>query len=270
MYNYMSVIYLYILGLINIKKRQIEAQLKEPKFEGAQGIIFIVGVYGADGTAVDVDNVEETFKKLNFTVFVEQDPPAEEIACLIQAAAEVTYPADKYQYVAFYFAGHGGSDQFGNNYIVGLQADGSRMEFLRIEDIITPLKCLQEKKVSRLFFFDCCQSEGQGTAFGDTSRDASSIIALCDPLPRKQKPKPYPGELVAYATNKGGKSWGDKDKGGIWTYHLCKNLRESNEDIVSIITTTTDDVIKIQGSFQCPTLNLDGFGKKYLKNGKLL
>ncbi len=240
----------YNAGLVNVKKRQIEACLQEPDFKKAQGIIFVVGVFGADGTAVDVANVESTFKGVNFAVFTVRDPPAKDLACLMQAAAEVEYPY-KYTYVAFYFAGHGGTDVKTNNmYVVGLQTDDSGITILPVEEyIINPLKSLQEKAISRLFFFDCCQSEGKGTEFRDTIT---------------KKPKSIAGELIAYATNKGEKSWGDRTKGGIWTHHLCKNIRESDEDIIRIVTKTTDDVSNAKESFQQP-LTVFSLGIKYLK-----
>ena len=43
----------YRAGLVNVKKLQIEARLQEPaEFKRAQGIIFVVGVFDAAGTAV--------------------------------------------------------------------------------------------------------------------------------------------------------------------------------------------------------------------------
>ena len=100
-------------------------------------------------------------------------------------------------------------------YVVGLQTDDSETTILPVEEyIINPL---QEKSISRLFFFDCCQSEGKGSEFRDTIT---------------KKPKSTAGELFAYATNKGEKVLGDRTKGGIWTHHLCKNIRESDEDII--------------------------------------
>ena len=233
-----------------MKKLQIDARLQEDEFRKAQGIIFVVGVFGAAGTAVDVSNVETTFKGVNFAVFPVRDPPAEELACLMQAAAEVEYPY-KYAYVAFYFAGHGGTDvKTGNMYVVGLQTDDSETTILPVEEyIINPLKSLQEKSISRLFFFDCCQSEGKGTEFRGTIT---------------KKPKPTAGELFAYATNKGEKSWGDRTKGGIWTHHLCNNIRESDEDIIRIVTKTTDDVLNAKESFQQP-LTVFSLGTRYLK-----
>lgn len=219
----------------------------------SQGIIYIVGIYGADGTEIDVQNTETTFKELNFTTFVERNPSGEDIANLVQAAAEVKYPY-RYKYVAFYFAGHGGMDEDEKNFIMGLQlGDGDGSEIVYVDEyIVNPLKCLHEKKISRLFFFDCCQSKNEGNTF----RAAS--------LGTKKKPKPHPGEIVAYATNQGEKSWGDKTNGGIWTYCLCKNLRELYEPISTILSKTYDDVAIARNSDQQPRM-VCSLGVRYLK-----
>ena len=80
-----------------------------------------MGIYGADGTAKDVENVEATFKHLNFATFLERDPTSAQIASLINAAAACKYP-DGYKYIAFYFAGHGGREEStGKLFINGLQ-----------------------------------------------------------------------------------------------------------------------------------------------------
>ena len=100
---------LFCLDSVAIKVQQIHNRTHEPAFQRAQGIIFIVGVYGADGTAKDIENVEATFKELNFAVYTERDPPSFQIACLTRAAATCQYPY-RYKYIAFYFAGHGGRD----------------------------------------------------------------------------------------------------------------------------------------------------------------
>ncbi len=236
--------------------KKIEARLQEPQFQKVQGIIFIVGVFGTDGTALDVENVESTFKQLNFAVFVVRDPTAEEIACLMEAAGSLDYPY-KYKYVAFYFAGHGGIDKDDKPFIVGLQKDDSTTEVLYIDHyIVDPLKPLHDKKISRLFFFDCCQSAKKDIAFFSEGR------AL--------KPKPHPGQLVAYATNAGLKSWGDKKNGGIWTHHFCKNLLEFQSDpIGEILFRTTDDVTKIKGDFQQPLI-VSSLGRRILRTYNII
>ena len=215
--------------------QKIENRMSEPEFNRAHGIIFIVGIFGADGTAKDVENVESTFRELQFAVYIERDPTSEEIAHLMAAAAKCTYPY-RYRYVAFYFAGHGGRDESGKPYIKGLQAQESMDKILHIEEyIINPLK---ELSLTRMFFFDCCQSQGTGNAY----RDSNTIV---------KNPKPHPGELIAYATSEGKKSFGDQNHGGIWTYHFCKNLMKS-DSIVSVLAQTYDDVVKERNDFQEP------------------
>ena len=187
--------------MVDINKRKIEACYQEDEFKKSRGIIFIIGVHGADGTAHDVENVESTFRHLNFAVFVVRNPTADEIACLMKAAGDLDYPF-RYEYVAFYFAGHGGTDKYGKRFIIGLQKEDSstKSEIIHIDDyIIEPLKPLHaDRKLSRLFFFDCCQSE------------SSDIVSFCGS--RGKKSKGHPGQLEAYATNIGQKSWGDKNK----------------------------------------------------------
>ena len=70
-------------------------QLQKPKFNTAKGlgIIFIVGIFGADDTAKDVKNVESTFQEFNFVVYVERNPLADEIYNYhTSAAVECNYP----------------------------------------------------------------------------------------------------------------------------------------------------------------------------------
>ena len=220
-------------------KLKIDNLTQEHKFARAKGIIFVVGIFGPDGTAEDVENIISTFKELNFAVFSERDLTAEKIACLVQAAAECRFPY-KYRYIAFYFAGHGGTDESGKSFIRGLQTDASKKEHLHIDDfIISPWKGLQ---LARLFFFDCCQSAGSGTAF----RSDDGVV--------KKKPRPYPGEIVAFASNTGKKASGNITSGGVWTHYLCKNLRKPLL-ITTVLALTFDDVCKVQEDFQEPVFH---------------
>ena len=222
--------------MIDEYKLKIDNLTQEHKFARTKGIIFVVGIFGPDGTAEDVENITSTFKELKFAVFSERDLTAEKIACLVQAAAECTFPY-KYRYIAFYFAGHGGTDESDKPFIRGLQTDASKKELLHIDDfIITPWKVLQ---LTRLFFFDCCQSAGSGTAFRG---DDGGV---------KKKPKHYPGEVVAFASNRGKKATGNVTRGGVWSYYLCKNLRKP-QPITTVLALTFDDVCKVQEDFQKP------------------
>ena len=217
---------------------KIENRMSEPHFKRSQGIIFIVGIYGADGTAKDVENVENTFRELNFTTYTERDPTTAEIALLVKATAQCDYPY-RYRYVAFYYAGHGGMDESGKLFVKPLQLHESKPEMLHIEEyIIEPLNSLQ---LTRLFFFDCCQTESKATTYY-SARDSGLIM---------KKPKPHPGTLIAYATSEGQKSFGDRTDGGIWTYNLCKNLKK-DLPLVTILAETYEDVVKTREEFQEP------------------
>ena len=46
--------------------------------------------------------------------------------------------------------------------------------------------------------------------------------------------------------------------------NLCENIRESEEDIIRIVTKTTDDVTNAKGTFQQP-LTVFTLGTKHLK-----
>ena len=235
---------------IQIKQQQIKNRTEEPDYTRAIGIIFIVGIFGADGTARDVENVASTFKELNFAVYTERDPTSAQIAGLMKAAAACGYPS-RYKYIVFYFARHGGRDESGKLFVEGLQLDEENPEILHIEEYIT-LKSLG--KFTRLFFFDCCQTTGNGAPFYDGGGKQA------------QNPKLHPGILVAYSTSEGQKS----SNGGIWTYYLCKNIRESktNEEVNS---QTFSDVVKIRKQFQEPmTVCTDDTRNIVLKQGNCI
>ena len=253
MTNYFSTFFVTLLGTLAIKTQQIRNRIHEHDFQRAQGIIFIVGMYGADGTAKDVENVEATFKELNFAVFIERDPTSHQIACLTRAAAECQYPY-RYEYVAFYFAGHGGRDKStGKLFIKGLQLDESNPEILDMEEfIVQPLK--EIKRLKKLCLFDCCQTLGDGRVYRSGNIDS-------------QDPKPVPGMLIAYSSNEGQKSFGDNSKGGVWTYHLCKNLKKK-QPITKVLARTSDDVTKLRKEFQEPvTICSDEFHSVVLVSG---
>jgi len=61
------------------------------------------------GTDVDSNNIYKTFHDiLKFAVFRIENPPCAELACLVQAAADFKDYPEKYSFIAFYYAGHGG------------------------------------------------------------------------------------------------------------------------------------------------------------------
>ena len=102
--------------MIDEYKLRIDNLTQEHKFALAKGIIFVVGIFGFAGTAEDVENITSTFKELKFAVFPERDLTAEKIACLVTSAAECKFPYE-YHYIAFYFTGHGGTDDTGKAFI---------------------------------------------------------------------------------------------------------------------------------------------------------
>ena len=245
LYKMKDFSFLVCVEAVELKKTKIMNRMSEPDFKKAQGIIFVIGIYGADGTAKDVENIERRFKKLKFCIYTERDPTAAEIIILIKAAAKCDYPY-RYRYVAFYYAGHGGSDEFGELFITPQQAVNSNpgVEVLYIEKyIVEPLNCLKDRDLTRLFFFDCCQSQGKATHTMYSPRDSGQVV---------KKTKQHPGVLIAYATSDGQKSFGDQTNGGIWTYHLCKNLKK-DLPLVTILAETYDEIVKKRESFQEPT-----------------
>ena len=195
-----------------------------------QGIAFVIGTHGPAGTGVDIDNVRNTFIDLNFAVWDERDLTCSKLACLVKAAASHMYPC--YKYLAFYFAGHGGSVN-GHPFIVPmkLKGDGSQQK-LFIEQSI--LSCFQKSRKRCLFFFDCCLV---ATEDSDKSTQASNIFKLTAPVKC----------LVAYATATGYKSQGDKVQGGLWTRTLCAKLKEPLplsailDETHTIVTSMTDE-----------------------------
>ena len=201
----------------------------------------------AAGTDVDVDNVSSVFKdELNIAVCIERDPTCTQLACLVKAAAIVRYPIN-YKFITFYFAGHGGINDSGSPYVIPMRLKEEDRKVLRVEeDIISVFAGIKQ---ICLFFFDCCLS-------GTSLQEHSSI----------NHPKPIkapPGCLIAYATNIGYTSAGDKKRGGIWTRYLCKHLRDPEPcTITAILTKTHDDVMKEH--FQPPLFSCS-IGEVYLK-----
>ena len=115
----------------------------------AQGIIFVVDMLFVDksgnrsGTDVDADNIYKTFRDyLNFATFFSEDLTCAELACLVKAAAEYRYPLN-YDFIAFYYAGRGGIDTSGGEFVLPLQlTSGDTKHVLYIRDnIICPFTC---------------------------------------------------------------------------------------------------------------------------------
>ena len=135
---------------------------------------------------------------LNFAVLRENTLSRDSLKCLIQAGAEYRYPRN-YDYVAFYFAGHGGIDDSG---ALVVTSDNAHVNVQ--SEIIHAFEDGNkgQKKHKFFFFFDCC---------------LSGIV-------RKTNVEVIDG-LAAFATSVGEKAGGDRIQGGVWTHYLGENLK---------------------------------------------
>ncbi len=228
---------------------RIDACVQHHNNKKPQGIIFIVGMYGAAGTDVDVDKVQSTFKhpNINFATFTTQDPTSAQLSALIAAASKHEYPFC-YKFIAFYFSGHGGTDKDGNPFVQTL----SKGQVFIEQSIVEPLRNIER---ILLVFFDCCLSQpttdarnfrGVGTAGCVTTSSARPII-------KRNRPQ---GEVVAYAVSKGQKAYGDPKKGGEWTRRLCANILRP-DPIVMVLATTNREVQEAGGQKPLTTSNVD-------------
>ncbi len=230
--------------------------MSEPGNNSAQGIIFVVGIFGADGTAKDMENVKSTFEKLEFAVYALKDPTSNQIVELVEAAAQCNL--SRYKFVAFYFAGHGGRDESGHAFVKGFEGANSQADTKNVlieESIVVPFKSSLSRNVIRLFFFDCCQTQTSSGNFRSGSDTTPNIT-----------PQSSPNQVIAYATSVDQKSFGDRKKGGIWTYHLCQNLM-TKQSLVNILAKTNDDVKKVRDTFQLP-MTVSSVGEVSLNRGE--
>ena len=211
-------------------KDEIASQLQQscccPK-----GIAFIIGSFAPAGAFFDVKGMEDTFISLKFAVYRGQNVDPERLACLMHAAAAFDYPVGC-NVVAFYFAGHGGIDKHGQEFIISnLHRENGSLPINQY--ILEPFKQLKLQKNGMertcLFFFDCCLSES------NISHQTTSNFAL-----KKQTFR----SIVAYATVTGSKAKGDNIEGGIWTRHLVKQLRRKEVPLSTILDDTHQKVIE--------------------------
>ena len=170
------------------------------------------------GTDKDVDIMYSTFQNdLNFAVLRENNLSRDSLKCLIQAGAEYLYPRN-YDYVAFYFAGHGGIDDSG---ALVVTSDNAHVNVQ--SEIIRPFEDGNkgEKKHKFFFFFDCCLS-------GDVI--SGTHVEVTD-------------GLAAFATSVGEKAAGDTIQGGLWTRYLSDNLKH-DLPLINILSRTHDAIIR--------------------------
>ena len=163
------------------------------------------------------------------------DQTCEELACLIKAASapEMKYPLSC-KCIAFYFAGHGGIDESGKPFILPMQTGKDVVERFYIEENILSFFRSSPKECTHLFFFDCCLSAGT------TCVSSQSTVSLVPP----------PQSVIAHATYPGERARGNRE-GGVWTRHLCENLKRPIP-ITDILARTHDDVKKEGGDIQLP------------------
>ena len=215
-------------------KRRLRNLYKEN--QEAQGIIFVIGIYGPAGTNVDVENISSTFNGLEFAVWRERDLTCADIACLAKVAASEKFP--NYKYIAFYFAGHGGIDEHERSFILPMKEKDGEERFFVEENMLSNFKNVNKRY---LFFFDCCLSSSSTVTIESTQVTQS--------LPPKKvfKLRAPVKCLVAYATSTGYKSQGDKISGGLWTRTLCEKLKEQLS--LSDILDHTHDIVynKVEG-----------------------
>ena len=213
------------------KIERIYSQANHPR-----GIAFVVGILDPAGAHKDIREMESAFEEepLRFAVFRASDPSCTELAALLIAAAEYEYPITC-KFIIFYFAGHGGTDDKGREFVIPRKLKGDS-GFLMIDhnflgpfrsryDDPIPLKSGERRPC--LFLFDCCLSQA------DIVHTSKNFFDLRNP-PRHS--------IIAYATSPGLKSQGNKTEGGLWTRYLSKNLKKENEPLTKILTDTHGNV----------------------------
>ena len=247
-----TMIYVYKFSLIILESAikefsdRIHECVKHYNNKKPQGIMFIVGMFGAPGTDVDVKKVQTTFEHpdINFAILPIQSPTSAQLSAMIAAASKYGYPFCYKRYVAFYFSGHGGTDKDGKNPFVQTLSEGR----VFIEpSIVEPLKSIEK---IRLFFFDCCLSQ-PGACSVDTAR--SDDTSSAPPIIKRSCTQ---GEVVAYAVSKGQKAYGEQDKGGEWTRRLCVNIL-IQDPIVTVLAKTNGEVNKANGQTPLTVFNVD-------------
>lgn len=212
------------------------------------GIAIVLGVVdssGPHGTDIDIDNVKETFEGLGFGVWVVRNPTAKQIAAVVHIGTNHYYMYETWcKCIVFYFAGHGGSYN-GKGYVIPAAQEGDNPDpkYYIDEGIVYPFQPNQAPKLGsrfRLFFFDCCLKQGKN--------EARTFPTTSDPPNLGNSPSSLPPRgqcLVAYATSLHYPSSGNYLKGGVWTNHLCKNIKENVDSPLStILDMTYDDVVE--------------------------
>ena len=205
----------------------------------AQGIIFVIGMFDSVGTDDVVERMSSIFHDdLNFAVYREKIVTSTDLASLVNAVSEYNEYPNSYCFVAFYYAGYGGVDGSGYEYLLPMKLTGGNdADVLYIENnILSPFRSGIPQNCKFLFFFDCCLNN-------DSNQD--------DQLTRVTKKfdlKAPSAGLVAYATSIGHKCSNDYDKiyVGLWTEYLCKRLTRASS-LSTILGDAREDFVKHVG-----------------------
>ena len=163
-----------------------------------------------------------------------QIPTCTELAALLIAAAEYEYPITC-KFIVFYFAGHGGTDDKGREFVIPRKLKGDSDILMIDHNILGPFRSRYDDPIPLksgerrpcLFFFDCCLSQA------DIVHTSKNFFHLQNP--------PH-HSIIAYATSPGLKSQGNKTEGGLWTRYLSRNLKKENEPLTKILTDTHKNV----------------------------
>ena len=105
------------------------------------GIAFVVGILDPAGTHKDIREMESAFEEepLRFAVFRVSDPTCTELAALLIAAAEYEYPITC-KFIVFYFAGHGGTDDKGREFVIPRKLKGDSDILMIDHNILGPFR----------------------------------------------------------------------------------------------------------------------------------
>lgn len=193
-------------------KARIKNCVGDSEYKNAQGIIFIIRMFGPSGTTKNFESIRSTFRSLNFAVLTFSDPTFAAIANLMIAAGSFQYPKN-IKYIAVYYTGHGGSVQSsGKPFIEPLQTDANKPQTMYIhEKIIQPLR--KQTNYTRLLLFDCCV------------KNFEQIDGNLSPAQVDGNLSPAKGEIIAFATYK----------------HKEDQSQSADEGVACTWTSTLDD-----------------------------
>ena len=201
----------------------------------AQGIIFVIGMFDSVGTDDIVERMSSIFyDDLNFAVYREKIVTSTDLACLVKAVSEYNEYPRSYRFVAFYYAGYGGVDGSGYEYLLPMQLTGGNdADVLYIENnILSPFRSGIPQNFKFLFFFDCCLSN-------DSNEDDQLTTVT-----KKFDLKAPSAGLVAYATSSNGyKFSNNKIYVGLWTQYLCERITRARS-LSTILGDAREDFVK--------------------------